>query len=201
MNSKARPSQCRQHILSRFAEFFPLNLLLCRSLVFSHSDQSILHAPPPVTEPLAVHVSRGGSGGGRHFHNSAVCILSGHTDWIEQHYGNGSSDTNKTVMAVNLQRGMGLQGGAPTEMRFHLSYAMMSPLLYSTRRSVDGTEIWRVDVWISIQIKSWGIMCLATMIILVAEQWLISNNILKLKVNFSLCLTKLHAIKTYLLLN
>jgi hypothetical protein len=121
MNPNAKTSQCRLHILWRFVEFFPLDLHLCRSVAFSHSDQSILHAPPPVTEPLAVHVSRGGCGGASHFHNSAVCILSGPTGRIEQHYANVSSDTNKTVMAVNLQRGMGLQGGAPREMRFFLS--------------------------------------------------------------------------------
>ena len=46
MNSTERALQCKLHILSRFAEFFPLNLHLCRSLAFSQSDQSILHAPP-----------------------------------------------------------------------------------------------------------------------------------------------------------
>lgn len=42
-------------------------------------------------------------------------------------------------MAVNLERGMGLQGGAPREMRFFLSYRMMSP--YYTRRADQLTAL------------------------------------------------------------
>lgn len=133
-------------------EFFPLNLHLCLSVVFSHSDQSILYAPPPVTEPLAVNVSGVVAVAGVIFiirpsvFSLVIRTESNNTAGMVQ-------ETNKTVMAVKFERGMGLRGGAPREMGFLLSYRMTSLSLPSCTPNTDQLTTWRFETQQACRLK------------------------------------------------